>query len=136
MEGLGRVFNIVPTADDVEVYVADCSAVTFVGVGDDVYTVQEHQSAAGAGQDLDVVDQYYENANADGSTAWTVATQAADAAVDADGSAVVVFTVDVKSMSDNYDYLSCASTSSGLVYAILHDLNVQRAPQNLRALGT
>jgi hypothetical protein len=34
------VFDIVPTADAVEVNLRDCSAVTFVCVGADTYTVQ------------------------------------------------------------------------------------------------
>lgn len=133
MEGLGRLFNVVPTADNVEVNVQNCSAVTFICVGADTYTVQEATSAAGAGaRDLDVIDRYYASTSAAGAAAWTVTERAADAAVVV-ASGIVALHVDVKSLSDGYTYLRCASSAAGLVIAITHDLNVQRSPVNLPA---
>ncbi|WP_322501820.1 hypothetical protein TR631_33860 [Streptomyces rochei] len=133
MEGLGRTFNVVPTADGVEVNCRDTSAVTFVCVGADTYTVQEAQDAAGTGaRNLAVITHYYENASAAGANAWTKATQAAGAAVTT-AAAVAVIEVSTKSLADGYTHLKCSSTATGLVTAITHDLTVQRDPRNLPA---
>ena len=43
--------------------------------------------------------------------------------------------VSADQMSAGYDYLKLASTSTGTVCAILHDLKVQRKPTNLAAAG-
>jgi hypothetical protein len=134
-ESLGRLFNLVPTGDGIEIDVKNVGAVTFVCVGADTYTVQESTTNTGTNaQDLDVVDQYYENASAVGGNVWTKETQTADAAV-VTTAAVTVFTVDVNAMSDGFDFLECTSSAAGLVFAILHDLAVQRAPQNLPQLA-
>ena len=136
MEALGRLLNLVPTADGVFVNLKNASGVTFIGVksGGDTYTVQSAAAASG-GSDLDVVEHWYENANADGSSAWTrSADQVADAAVTTTA-AVAAIHVDAKSLPDGHAYVKCTSTSTGLVYAIVHDLTVQRTPANLPALG-
>lgn len=134
MEGLGREFNIIPTADAKHVNLTHAGGVTFIGVGADTYTVQSAASASG-GTDLDVVTHWYENANADGSTAWTRhADQVADAAVLTSAAACAIY-VDGKSLPDGHKYVKCTSSSTGLVYAIVHDLDVQRTPANLPALG-
>ena len=133
IEALGRVFNVVPTADAVEVNLRDVGAVTFVCVGADTYTVQESTDASGtSAQDLDVVDHYYTCTSAAGAAAWVRATQTADAAVTI-GSGVAVIEVDSNSLSDGFDFIECTSSAAGLVVAITHDLSVQRAPQNLPA---
>jgi hypothetical protein len=133
MEGLGRLFNVVPTADAVEVAVKDASAVTFICVGADTYTVKEATDAAGAGvQNLAVVTRYYTCTSAAGAAAWVLATQAAGAAITIAGGIAAIH-VDVKAISAGYDYLRCDSTAAGLVVAITHDLAVQRDPANLPA---
>jgi hypothetical protein len=135
MDGLGRVFNVVGTADGIEIDVSECSAVTFICVGDEAYTVQEATSAAGAGAtDLDVVDHFYKT-DVDGGGAWTKVTQAADAEVDPNGTGMAVFTVDTASLSDGFGFLLVNAAASGLVTAILHDLAVQRAPERLDAVA-
>jgi hypothetical protein len=136
MDGLGRVFNIVPTADNVEVDMTEASAVTFVCVGADTYTVQDASDAAGTGAaNLAVIDHYYTNTSAAGANAWARVPQAVAASFVL-AAAVAVFTVDATQLRDGFKYLRCASTAAGLVYAILHDLEVQRAPQNLKAAAT
>jgi hypothetical protein len=136
MEGLGRVFNVVPIAAGADLYVGECSAVTYVCTGSDTFTVQEHQSNGGAGQDLDVVTYWYTTTSTAGAAAWTKsATQTADAAVVSGGAVAIAITIHTTSLSDGYDYLSCTPSGSGLVTAILHDLTVQRDPTNLRVLA-
>jgi hypothetical protein len=134
MEGLGRNFNLIPTGDGKFVNLRDAAAVTFIGVGADTYTVQSSATASG-GTDLDVVVHWYENANADGSTAWTQhADQAADAAVTTTAAACAI-EISAASLPDGHQYVKCTSTSTGLVYAITHDLVSQRTPSNLPAVG-
>jgi len=133
-DGLGRVFNIIPTADGVEVNLRDAGAVTFVCVGADTYTLQESVGAAGTPQDLPIVERVYANANADGSTAWTLAEQAASKDVVV-AAGVKVFTVRADELTDGYTHVDVSSAATGLVYAITHDLHTQRKPSNLPALG-
>lgn len=137
MNGLGRVFNVVGTADTVEVSLKDASAVTFMCVGDEAYTVDEMTDAAGTGsQNLAVVDLFYK-APPGGTAVWEEVTQTASATVDPNDATntVVVFTVTGSQLSDGFDYVSVTAASAGLVTAITHDLTVQRAPENLPALG-
>jgi hypothetical protein len=137
-DGLGRVFNVVAVADDVYVPLVDARAVSFVcylGAGD-TYTVTSAASAAGASSAvLAVVDHFYDSTGVGG--AWSERTQAAASTVVNDGTAghdCSVFTIAQESLPDGHTHVKVASTSTGTVVAILHDLAVQRTPQNLPAL--
>lgn len=137
MDGLGNVFNVIAVADGVAFSLKDAEAVTFVCYLDagDTFTVQEGQAAFANNQDLDVIDHYYTSSGVGG--AWTKQTQVADAAVTISGAAnldCAVFTVFADQLSDGYEEVDCTSTSTGTVVAILHDLSVKRAAQNLPAL--
>jgi len=138
MDGLGKVFNVVAVADGVLVPLKDAGAVSFVcflGTGD-TYTVQEAKDAAGTGaQNLATVDHFYDSTGVGG--AWSKMTQAAAATVVNDGTAghdCSVFTIQASELSDTYTHVKCTSTGAGTVVAVLHDLQVQRAPENLPAL--
>jgi hypothetical protein len=133
-DGLGRVFNIIPTASGVEVNLRDAGAVTFVCVGDDTYTLQESVGAAGTPQNLAVIERYSTNASAAGASAWVDGEQAAAATFDPNA-AVGVFTVRADQLTDGYTHVDVTATATGLVYAITHDLHTQRKPSNLPALG-
>jgi len=141
MEGLGRNFNVVPTAAGVEVSLVDASSVTFVctGANAETFTVAEATDAAGAGaQTLAVVTHYYKNTSAAGAAAWVrepaVLEQAATGVVTTTTAhPVAVIEVDATSLSSGFDYVRVTPSASGLVRAILHDLTVQRTPQNLPA---
>lgn len=138
MDGLGRVFNTIAVADGVYVPLTDANAVSFICylAAGDTFTVQEASDAAGTGAaDLDVVDHYYTSSGVGG--VWAEQTQTADAAVTISGAAgldCAVFTVNAESLSDGFTHVKCTSTSTGTVVAVLHDLDTQRAPQNLPAL--
>jgi hypothetical protein len=138
-DGLGRVFNVIPVADGVEVNLRDAGAVTFVCtlVDGDTFTVQESIGAAGTGRDLDVITRYSTSTAADGSVAWVdVERDTPDAAVTiGTGVDVAVFTVRAEQLSDDYTHVKCTSTSTGTVVAIAHDLHTQRKPSNLAPLG-
>lgn len=136
MEGLGRVFNIVPTAAGVEVDMSQCQAVTFVCVGDEAYTVREAEDGVGTGvQDLVVVDRFYKGPPS-ATAKWTLETQTASATVDPNDATntVVVFTIEAASLSDGFTHVLVNNTTSGLVTAIPHDLTVQRSAEKLDAL--
>jgi hypothetical protein len=135
MDGLGRVFNIIPTADGAWVNLRDAEAVTFICVGADTYTVQDASSSAGAGAaNLAAIQNEWTNAGAVGATAWVrVAPHAA--ANNLVVAANAAFTVDAAQLRDGFKYVRCSSTAAGLVYAVAHDLRVQRDPGNLPALA-
>jgi hypothetical protein len=139
MEGLGRLFNVVAVADGVWLNLRDYGGVTFISINaaGETVTVQEATAQAGSGaQDLDVIDHSYVQTNGDGTDAWVKLTQVADAVeVFAATEDVGAVYVDSDSLSAGFDYVNCTSTSTGLVIAILHDLAVQRSPQNLPAVS-
>ncbi len=136
MEGLGRLFNIVHEASGVHVYLRDGEAITYScyeADGSQVLTLKE--SIAGASeQNLVVIDKVYRAAGIGGT--WTKVTQTALATFDNDDNALdqVVFTVHSSELSDTFNCLELTTDEgSGLgVVAIIHDLNVQRDPANLR----
>lgn len=138
MDGLGRVFNVVAVADDVYVPLKDAAAVSFVchlGAGD-TFTVTSAEDASGTGSGaLATVDHFYDSTGAGG--AWSKETQTAGSTVVNDGTAghdCSVFTISEAELPDGHTHVKVASTSTGTVVAILHDLKVQRAPENLAAL--
>ena len=138
MDGLGRVFNVVAVADDVYVPLKDASAASFVcflGAGD-TYTLTSASDAAGTGAAvLATVDHFYDSTGLGG--AWSKVTQAAASTVVNNGTAghdCSVFTVHESELPDGHTHIKVASTSTGTVVAILHDLKVKRAPENLAAL--
>lgn len=138
MDGLGRVFNVVAVADDVYVPLKEAGAVSFVcylGAGD-TYTVTSASAAAGTGAAvLATVDHFYDSTGVGG--AWSKVTQAAGSTVVNNGTAghdCSVFTISAEELPAGHTHVKVASTSTGTVVAILHDLKVQRTPQNLAAL--
>lgn len=136
-DGLGRVFNIVPTADGADINLRDAGAVSFVLVGvSETYTLQESVGAAGTPQDLAVIERVARNTSATGDAAWTETEQAAAATVATGATdAAAVFTVRADQLSNGYTHVNVAGAATGLVYAITHDLHTQRKPSNLPALG-
>jgi len=136
MEALGRRFNVLPVADDVYVRMSDCTGITFVGVNTagDTWTLTEAKDAAGTGaQVLTTITRFFTSATV--GAAWVLGTQAAASTVVTSASQdVVVIDVDGAELSDTYDFIKVASTSTGTVFAIQHDLESQRKPANLPAL--
>lgn len=137
MEGLGRVFDVVPIASGAYLSMKNASGVTFVCTGADTFTVKEATSAGGAGaQNLgNVITHYYQNTSTAGAAGWTKQTQAASNAVVQASNYTTVIEVFCSELDDGFDYISCHASASGLVTAIPHDLTVQRSPANLATLS-
>lgn len=142
MEGLGRVFNSVPAADNVYVSMKDATSVAFLcyltgGVGD-TYTLTEATTAAGGGaQVLATITRYY-TSTGDGTDQWVLNTQTAASTVVTAAAAAenaMVVHVDGAELSDGYKYLKLASTGAGTVNALLYDLVEQRDATKLDAAG-
>jgi hypothetical protein len=133
---LGRGGNVLAVADDVYVPLRDAEAVTFVGVlaAGDTWTLTEASDAAGTGAAaLATMDHYSVQATV--GAVWQDLTQtAASTIVTTSSQDVVVVTVNAAELSAGMDFVKLASTSTGTVFAILHDLKVQRAPSKLAAL--
>lgn len=137
MEGLGRVFNVVPVAEDKWIDMTACEAVSFVCVGDEAYTLYEADNTTGAASAaLVTVDRYYQGQD-NGVDTWTEVTQTAASTVDPNNATddTVVVHVHGSELSSGKTALKVVNTSTGLVTAITHDLKVQRAPQNLPAVS-
>lgn len=137
MEALGRLLNVVPTAEDVAVNMRDCSAVTFVCVGANAETFTLVESVAGASTaNLDALDHYYKGA-ATGAAAWSRdnAPTSAHHVTTTTANPVAIITVEDAALSDGKTHVEVQASASGTVFAITHDLTVQRAPQNLPALA-
>lgn len=139
MEALGRLFNVVAVADDVYINLKDAGGVTFIGVlaAGDTWTLTEATTAAGGSAAvLPVITRSYVQTTGAGEDTWTLLTQAAsEAEVTTSSQDVVAIHVDASQLSDGFSYVKLASTSTGTVMAIVHDLLVQRDPANLPALG-
>lgn len=136
-EALGRLFNLCHTADAVYVNLKDAGAVTFIGQLDagDTFTVTEATTlAGGSAAALVTVEQWYTASKA-GTGTWTKHTQTAASTVVTADASVAVFTVRAEELSDGFSYIKCASTSTGTVMAILHDLKTMRTPANLEAVS-
>lgn len=136
MEALGRLFNVLPVADDVYVSMKDCGGITFVGVNaaGDTWTLTEATDAAGTSAAV-LATITRSHASATNGAAWVLTTIAAASAVVTSASQdCVVIEVDDYELSDGKNWIKLTSTGTGTVVAIQRDLKVQRKPANLPAL--
>ena len=133
------------------IHMMNYGAVTFIGylgVGTaaeaPTFTLQEHDAAtAGTSANLVVIDEYWqkEELALDGDETWTRVAQTAAATVtDADwddaNQVLVAFKVRGEQLTDAFEWVSVnvaqpGTAHIGTVIAIMHDLKVQRSPQNL-----
>lgn len=145
-EGLGRVFNVVHQASGLDIPLTKASAVSFVSfldAGTQTLTFTQTDSSGVLSEiDLNIFSQDPANLGSrvhagpgvggtwvekdDGSD-----PNAFDLTTDATNDTLVI-TVRAEQLSDGYDRVQCTA-SAGTCIAILHDLVVQRAPQNLQS---
>ncbi len=135
MEALGRLFNVLPVADDVYIDLAKAGGVTFVGVltTGDTWTLTEQKADGSGDQVLATITRYHTTVTV--GSAWVLSTIAANSAVTTTSAQdVVCIEVDATELSDTYTQVKLASTSTGIVIAIQRDLFYPRKPANLPAL--
>lgn len=133
MEGLGRVFNVVPAASGVHIPMKHCSAVSFVTYEDDGSTIITlKQSIDGASEaDLAVITRVHKGPGVGGT--WTLVSQAAATSYDLTDDVTndaTVLTVHATSLSDGYNCVE-ATVDGGICVALLHDLVHMRKAANL-----
>lgn len=134
MEGLGRLFNLATSATTAKtrVNLENARGVTFVLIGatSGNATINECNAASGGTeQALAVITRYYTQA----SGVWTKVTQAAASTVTAVTGGLLAVYISASSLSDGFKYVDATHASGSFVY-ILHDLDVQRKPANLKAV--
>jgi hypothetical protein len=135
MEGLGKLFNAAPIAAGVGLNMRDCSAYTFICTGNDTFTLTVASTFAGSyATPGNIITRIYTCTATNGTAAWVKATQAASNAVTI-ASGAVAFAVFGSQLADPKVYLKVSVAASGLVFAIAHDLTVQRGPANLAKLS-
>lgn len=133
MDGLGRVFNVIPAASGVHIPLTNATAVSFVTYEDDgstILTLKESINGQSE-QDLPVIDHYHKAPGVGGT--WTLVTQAAAASLDLSDDTVndaTVITVSADQLSDGYNCVE-ATVDGGICVAIVHDLTQRRKPTNL-----
>lgn len=150
-DGLGRVFNVIKTASGLNIPLTKCGAVTFVfgdaGTGAAIATVTQTDST-GVNSEADL--NIFTVSGVVGSNGESRAYVGPDVGGTwlEDGAAVFtdntfdlsdettndtgVFTVRAEQLSDGYDQVQ-VTVDTGLCFAILHELHVQRKPQNLQS---
>lgn len=145
MEGLGRVFNVVPvcTAGGA-INMTGCSAISFVITGSTAVptlTIATSFGGSYTSTGFAPITRVYWTTSTTGTVAWSKATITAantythGTTTGLTTATASVFTVLTSQMLAGYDYIKCTVTGSGIGAAILHDLDVQRAPANLAILS-
>lgn len=135
MEGLGRLFNVVPIAAGVALSMRDCESITFICTGNDTFTITVSATFGGSyATPGNIITRKYTNTATAGTAKWVKATQSASNAVTI-SSGSVSFWIGQSQLADPAAYVKCTASGSGLVTAVLHDLEAQRGPANLAAVS-
>lgn len=135
IEQLGRVFNLGTSATTtrVRVQMKDAAGIGIVLIGatSGNATIYQYTAASGGTETaLATTTRYYTQA----SGVWTKRTQAAASTVTAVTGGLLYVYVSGTSLADGYQWIAADHASGSFVY-VLGDLDVQRAPANLRAVG-
>lgn len=136
MEALGRLVNVLASADDSYINMRNARGVLFVAnqATPETLTLTEARDNAGTGaQVLATIDRYYSSAT-NGAT-WTLRTQTAAGTIVTQADDIVAVDIMATELSDGFTHVKLAGSGSGVIVGITHDLHVQRAPQNLPAIG-
>lgn len=134
IEGLGFRFNFVPIAAGTLISLKDASGITFVVTGNDTFTLASANTYNGSTTACAQITDYFTCTSTSGGAQWVAATQAASSTLTI-ASGAAAFYVDAAGLPANAEYLKVSVAASGLVYAILDGLLVQRGPANLRQLS-
>jgi hypothetical protein len=131
MQGLGRVFNVVPIASTRGLSMKQCSGIEFICTGADTFTLTVAAGFAGSyATPGSIITTTYTNTATNGTAAWVKNVQAAANTV-VIGSGAVSFFISEESLPDTKNYVKVTASASGLVTAIMHGLTPKRTPANL-----
>lgn len=142
-EGLGRLFDVEPaisqhaaTVDSVSL--KDAGGVTFicwaVGSAGDTFIVKQSGTHNGTFTAFNPITRYYTKTTQDGTTQWVDSGDlASNLGTITIASGSVAFYVGADDLPAGSCYVEVTPGTSGIVTAILHDLEVQRNPKYLRA---
>jgi len=144
-KGLGKAFNLLPVATGVHISLKNASGVTFLCYEDGgAQSIVFKQSIAGASEaTLSVVNELWASSGV-ASAVWTHETSDAAAALSNNSTVTKKDTtafdcaaiyIGADELDDGYDSVECTIDGAGLCIAIVHDLTVQRAPENLATIG-
>lgn len=144
-KGLGNVFNVIPVATGVAISLKDASGVTFILYenGGAQSTDFVESIAGSSGQALTTLNEYWA-ASGVASQVWTAETDDAGATLDDDSNFVkkdttefdcAVIYIGAEELSDGFDSVAATIDGAGLCIAVVHDLVVKRAPENLPTIG-
>ncbi|TET95563.1 MAG: hypothetical protein E3J29_06640 [Dehalococcoidia bacterium] len=142
MRGLGKGFNSIPLASGLHISLKNASGVTFILYENGgAQSTDFKESVAGSSeQALTFLNDYYAGNGVGG--VWTHETADADATLDDDSNFVkkdttlfdcAVIYVGADELSAGFDCIE-ATVDAGDCHAIIHDLTVQRGPENLAAM--
>lgn len=141
-EGLGRLFDCEPAISQKTspngVSLKDAAGVTFVcfvpGSNGDTFIVKQSGTHAGTYTAFNPVTRYYTKATLDGTSVWAdTGDETTNVGTFTIGSGSVAFYVGADDLAAGSAYVEVVPGTSGIVVAILHDLEVQRNPKSLRA---
>lgn len=138
MEGLGKLYDVIPIASGQAMKFRGASAIGFLCTGADTFTIRVASSFAGTyATPGALITHFYQRADTNGTHAWTrqAVSPAADNVVQANAGYTTYFEVLTSMMADPNNYIKVTASVSGLVCAILHDPVVQRKAANLEILG-
>lgn len=146
MNGLGRVFDVIVTASGQYFSMKNASAVSFICKASGASSVAlvaattfaasttaNWTTANGFGQ----VGFWYQNTSNEGTAGWTRETASWSTnsiTLAATSGYVSVFDVYTSQFADTYCYIAATGTNCTIT-AVLHDLTVERRPDNLATLG-
>ena len=144
MKGLGRAFNVVGFASGIHISLKHASGVTFVcyeNGGAQAITIKESK-AGGSETPLAVVTELFTSDGVGSVHAQT--NDDANGALGTGDSAIVkkdttaedtaIFYIGASELSDLFDSVE-VTVDAGTCMAIVHDLAIQRAPENLPISG-
>lgn len=154
MEGLGRLFNVIPNiTTNSKFKIRGASAVTVVVSGATAVVTLAQDSAFGGSfsTSAPVIKNVYWATAADGTAAWNKLTFVAGTAPFTSGplatythgtttglttAVMSAFCVYTSEFSDPNSYLRVTMTGSGIAQILHHDLVHQRTPVNLETLAS
>lgn len=146
MQGLGRVFDVVHDASGNMVSLKNASAVSFIvkSSGASSLAIVAAKTFGGSTQNWTTANGYgqtayfWQEAAVNGTAQWTKQTATwttNSVALAATTGYTSVITVYTSQLADTYCYIQATGTNTTTCIALLHDLEVQRTPSNLAALG-